>query len=151
MFASIVAHTLGLDQDKMIKMAGIHDVAELITLDLVTAVLDGEERKRALREKRQLEEAAMHEIFDPMGEWGRECYELWAEYADQTSPEARVLKDLDKLEACIQAVLYRQQGHQIVPSEFLDYASTVLEHPDLIEVLNYLRELAQETTPAYRS
>lgn len=84
----------------------------------------------------------MRDIFLPMGDWGRRCYELWLEYADQTSPEARVLRQLDKLEACIQALLYREQGHQVDPEEFFAHADSYLKHPDIVEMMALLREHA---------
>lgn len=147
MFALLVADLLGLDALKIVWMALVHDVAELKTLDIVTATLDPEEQRIAVQEKKILEEAAMHEIFLPMGAWGQRCYDLWREYADQSSAEARVLKQIDKLEACIQAVMYRQAGHRVEPDEFFDYSQAFLQDPEFVEILKLLRERAMDLPP----
>lgn len=127
MFALAEAQERKLDASKIVWMALIHDVAEIITLDIVTATeLDPVERKRLEAEKRGLEDQAMRDIFLPMGSWGNQCYELWLEYEEQRSPEARTLKELDKLEACVQALLYREQGQEVDPNEYFDETSRFL-------------------------
>lgn len=52
MFALVVAQGFGLDALKIVWMALVHDVAEIITLDIVTAALDPEEKVRVEAEKR---------------------------------------------------------------------------------------------------
>lgn len=145
MFAMIVAHALGLDTVRMVRMALVHDVAELITFDIVTATLEGEEKKRVLAEKNRLEDAAMREIFLPSGSFGESCYDAWLELENQATPEARVLKQLDKLEACIQALLYREQGHEVCPDEFFGHADSYMKDPEFISLMELLRERAAST------
>jgi putative hydrolase of HD superfamily len=135
MFAFVMGHKLGLDVLRIVLMALVHDIAELITDDINTAILEPEERDRKEQEKKTLEEAAMHRIFDPMGEWGRLCYELWLDYATQASPEARLLRQLDRLEASIQAHVYHRQGQQVDPQEFFAYTRSALEAPELIALM----------------
>jgi len=143
LFALVVADLLGLDAFKLVRMALIHDVAELITLDIVTLwELDAEERARLELEKKQLEDAAMREIFLNMGGWGLSCYLLWLEYEAQSSPEARVLRELDKFECAIQAVLYQEQGHELDASEFMSTADSCLKSPELVEMMALLRARA---------
>ncbi len=148
MFALAVAEVLGLDTLKIVWMSLVHDIAELITLDIVTATLDPEEKLRVEIEKRQLEDKAMREIFSPMGDWGQRCYQIWLEYADQTSPEAVVLKQLDKLEACIQAHVYKEQNQQVDPEEFFNYSAPLLTHPEIAAMLAHLRTLGLKTAKA---
>lgn len=148
MFALAVAEELELDTLKIVWMSLIHDIAELITLDIVTATLDPEEKLRVETEKRHLEDRAMREIFFPMGDWGQRCYQIWLEYADQTSPEAIILKQLDKLEACIQAHIYKEQNQQVDPEEFFDYAAPLLTHPEIAAMLAHLRTLDLKPTKA---
>lgn len=42
------------------------------------------------------------------GRFGEEALQLWREYAADETPEARFVKDIDKLELIIQAVEYEQ-------------------------------------------
>lgn len=143
MFALAVAELLGLDVLKIVWMALIHDVAEIITLDIVTLWEDDAAKRAALEEEKgRLEDEAMREIFFPLGDWGRRCYDLWREYVEQSSPEARVLKELDKLECAIQAGLYAEQGHQVDPHEFFRHAEEYLKSPDFMAMLETLRERA---------
>ncbi len=140
MFAFMIATKLGLNVTKMVTMALLHDLAECITGDGVTATLPHEERRRRRAEKRILEDAAMHELFQEHREFGAECYALWVEYENGTSEEARVLADLDKLECAMQAVCYAQQGHESRPEEFLAFTRSNITHPGLLEILVVLEE-----------
>lgn len=142
-FALAVADELGLDGYRMVWMALLHDLAESVTRDIVTATLPPEEKARAKAAKRELEDRAMRDILSPLGAWGETSYALWLEYEDQTSAEGRVLQQLDKLEACVQAILYREQGHAVDPTEFLGTTEPALEHPELVAMLAALRERAQ--------
>jgi len=146
MFAFAVAHYLGLDVLKMVTMALVHDVAEIVTTDIVTVGLPPEEKRRAKVAKRLMESAAMRDIFLPHGVWGKSCYDLWVEYEQRGSPEARVLKELDQMEACIQAVIYAEQGHQVSPVEWFDLAEPSFG-PELTEMLTILRQRVAESSP----
>lgn len=138
-YAFGAAMALGLDVEKMITMALIHDAPEIITTDIVTATLDPAEKTKAQIEKRELEVAAARTLFLPHGEFGTRCYQLWLEYEDQTSEEARVVRQLDKIECAVQAVLYAQQGHQLDPGEFIRNAEKEVTHPFLLQMLADLR------------
>ena len=52
----------------------------------------------------------MEKICDSLerGEIGKELFELWEEYETQSSPEAKLVKDFDKLEMIIQAYEYEK-------------------------------------------
>lgn len=141
--ALLAAQYFRLDALKMVWMALIHDVAEIITLDIVTATLmDPEERRLAIEEKKRLEDQSMREIFLPMGKWGWQCYGLWLEYENQTSQEAVILKQLDKLETSMQALLYQEQGHELDPNEFFNHADDCISDPRIIEMMSVIRERA---------
>jgi putative hydrolase of HD superfamily len=143
MLAFFVARKLGLDEHKLVRMALVHDFPELITLDIVTATIeDPEARARAEIEKRHREDEAMRRIFLSLDAWGRECYELWLEFEAQDSAEARVLKQLDKIEACVQAIFYREDGHEVDPFEFLDHSAPYMQHPELVLLFEELRRRA---------
>lgn len=139
MMALAIAHELNLDANKMVKMALVHDVAEFVTGDVVIATLPPDEREQAKKKKRIAEQDAMRDIFLPHGKFGQMCLDLWHEYEDGSSPEARVLHELDKLEACIQAVLYQREGHAVQPNEFLAYTEGIVRTPELVAMLKTLR------------
>lgn len=138
MFAFVVGERLGLNVEKMVTMALVHDVAECVTTDIVTATLEPEEKARVEAEKRVLEDAAIREIFLPLGDFGQQCYALWLEFEEGVTPEAQILSQLDRLECSLQAKLYREQGHDLFPGEFLIFARKHITHPDLLAMLDNL-------------
>lgn len=138
-YAFMMASELGLDVEKTVTMSLVHDVPELITEDRVTATLGAEEKARAKADKRRLEEAAARELFLPHGEFGARCLELWLEFEAQTSEESRLVRQLDKYECAVQAVLYAKQGHQIDPLEFISHAEGEISLPPLVAALADLR------------
>lgn len=139
MYAFMMATELGLDVEKTVTMALIHDIPELITEDKVTATLSAEEKARAKADKRLLEEAAARELFLPHGEFGARCLELWLDFEDRKSEEACLVRQLDKYECAVQAVLYAKQGHQVDPLEFIANAEGEVSLPPLVAALADLR------------
>lgn len=126
---------------RMIWMIGIHDVSELIVTDLVSATITDPIKLTAFKAaKHGLEDRAMRELFLPLGAFGRRCYKLWLEYEARSSPEAQIVAELDKFECALQAVLYREQGEQVSPEEFLLYADKHLKHPEIVRLMRLLRE-----------
>jgi len=140
MHAFLVAIELGLDVEKAVTMALIHDAPESITGDGVTATLSPEERELALKDKKTIEYAAARELFLPHGKLGQRCYELWLEYEAQECEEARIVFQLDKFECAAQAVVYAKQGHRLDPIEFIDYAAGHITHPLIASMLDELRK-----------
>lgn len=137
-FAFLVGTELKLNAEKMAIMALVHDVAESLTTDIVTATLDHEEKIRVEAEKRVIEEVAVREIFSSLGFLGERCIALWLEFEDGDSEEAIILRQLDKMECAIQAVLYQEQGHTVRSNEFVAYTQKYTEHPELVEMLSLL-------------
>jgi putative hydrolase of HD superfamily len=61
--------------------------------------------------KHAAEEQAMIQLFagDPAGS---RSLDLWREYAAAATPEARLVRDADKLEMVFQALVYEQAGQR---------------------------------------
>jgi putative hydrolase of HD superfamily len=95
----------GLNLEKVLIMAILHDVAEVRLTDLPsTAVrlIPGEVKSEA-------EATAMTELLSPLPA-GVHLQALWQEFEDQTSPEGRFIRDCDKLEMMVQCLRYEQAG-----------------------------------------
>ena len=148
MLAWVVGTMLGLDVFKLIKMTLVHDVAEYITRDLPTATIqDAAARALAEADKHAKEEIAMRETFldTGLGDWGQECYDLWRDYEGQLSPEAKLLKQLDKFEACLQAQIYAEdKRNKLDPHEFFLYADQFMKSPQAVTLMELLRERASQ-------
>jgi putative hydrolase of HD superfamily len=95
-----------LDTNRCIKLALIHDLAEAKVGDITPhcGVSD--------KEKYDLELETMQYISKMLGPMmgGDEILELWKEYEEGTTEEARLLKDLDKIEMILQAQEYEVEG-----------------------------------------
>lgn len=94
-----------IDRERTLKMAIVHDLQESITGDLVP----GRAPKEMTREeKARLEADAERQILASGGPG--DLADLWEEYRRGESPEARLVKDIDRLEMAIQALAYRERG-----------------------------------------
>jgi len=102
-----------IDLSKALKMALIHDIPEIITGDKSPLGSDGSGKDShaynevMANQKYEAEKKAAQKIFSKLGdEQGDELYNLWLEYEEQRSFEAKVVKALDKIEAKLQAMEY---------------------------------------------
>lgn len=95
-----------LDTNRCIKLALIHDLAEAKVGDITPHCGVSEE------DKYKLELGTMEQIQAMLGPLlgGDEIIELWKEYEDGSSTEAKLLKDLDKIEMILQAQEYEAEG-----------------------------------------
>lgn len=110
LMALIASDIPGLDRDKCIKIAIVHDIAEAIVGDITPS--DGISKA----EKSQREREALDHMCKLLGGGSRaqEIGELWLEYEGNSSPEAKIVKDLDKVEMILQALEYEnEQGKDL--------------------------------------
>lgn len=95
-----------LDTNRCIKLALIHDLAEAKVGDITPhcGVSDDD--------KYTLELTTMEQVKEMLGPMmgGDEILELWKEYEEGSTEEAKLLKDLDKIEMILQAQEYEAEG-----------------------------------------
>lgn len=129
-----------LARDRIIKMALVHDLAEAEVGDIAPADNVSKEEKRAL------EEAAMRRIRDDIlsgSALGAELYDLWLEYETGDTGEAKLLKEIDKMEMIIQADEYEKaQGQDL--SEFFSSTQGVFKSPIMRGIDDVLRKEREE-------
>ena len=127
--AMVLGPKLGVDREKLVRMALIHDISETKTGDLI--VERGKEKMASIREQKdKLELEAIRELFE--GE-SQTYIDLFKEMQEVQTPEARVFKQLDKLEMAIQALEYEIEFGKNL-TEFFDNTQTHLTHPYLREI-----------------
>ncbi|KAJ8634724.1 hypothetical protein MRB53_008991 [Persea americana] len=100
----------GVNRDRCVKMAIVHDIAEAIVGDITPS--DGISKS----EKSRREQEALDYMCKLLGGGSRatEIAELWKEYEENSSPEAKVVKDFDKVEMILQALEYEnEQGKDL--------------------------------------
>jgi putative hydrolase of HD superfamily len=95
----------GLDTEKVLVMALLHDLAEVRLTDLpapAVRLIPEEVKSRA-------ETTAMGDLLAPLPAAAR-WQSLWQEFEDHASAEGRLVRDADKLEMMVQCLRYEQAG-----------------------------------------
>jgi putative hydrolases of HD superfamily len=96
--------------DRVLRIALVHDLAESIVTDLPKRSTELIGRSV----KHEAEAQAITQIFYTLPSGGS-YIQLWHEYDAASTPEARLVRDadkLDKLEMVYQALRYEQRGHR---------------------------------------
>ena len=102
-----------LDVQKLVTIALVHDISESIVGDITPHCGISKE------EKNRLEVEAMQKLKHALGDVAGETIEaLWLEYENGSSREARVVKELDKLEMLLQASEYENEYKDVDLTEF---------------------------------
>jgi putative hydrolase of HD superfamily len=137
----IIADELKLDVDitRSIKLALVHDLAEALTGDIDSVlVAEGEFSKE---EKERLEIEAIRKLQDTLPESiGKEISELWHEYNDCETREAKYVKALDKIETLTQLA---ETGYKMYdkPEFIATYANkSVKSFPELTDTLKIVKK-----------
>ncbi|XP_014676665.1 PREDICTED: HD domain-containing protein 2-like [Priapulus caudatus] len=128
----------GLDRTKCIKLSLVHDMAEALVGDL-TPHDNVPKKEKHLRETQAMK--LMCSLLSK--ELGNEMYTLWEEYEAQETPEARVVKDLDRFDMVMQAYEYeRLEDRAGEFQEFYQSTNGTFRHPevkDWVVELNRMR------------
>lgn len=114
-----------LDRQRVLELALIHDLAEVVTGDLTPS--DGVPAEA----KKQQERGALAELLSCFTAQPR-ALELLEEYHREATAEARFVKAVDKLDMSLQSVAY-QRCHEADLSEFRESARLRLEESGLRE------------------
>ena len=102
------------DPGKTCRMAIAHDLGEVYAGDITP--VDGVTKK----EKYELERASLLRVLNGIA-GADDIAALWEEFEEGKSPEARLLRRLDRLDMGIQAAVYRADGYPRM-EEFLESA-----------------------------
>lgn len=132
------AHFPHLDSSRVLRMALIHDFGEIYAGDIIPH--DGVTNA----EKHGLEQEAVRRIFGRLPH-GQQYLELWEEYERGDSPEARFVRQIDRLEMAFQASVYEYQELGDL-SEFFETARQAQSDPELADLMASL--LASRSGPA---
>eukprot|EP01130_Rhizamoeba_saxonica_P018335 TRINITY_DN9129_c0_g1_i1.p1 TRINITY_DN9129_c0_g1~~TRINITY_DN9129_c0_g1_i1.p1 ORF type:complete len:186 (+),score=39.38 TRINITY_DN9129_c0_g1_i1:77-634(+) len=121
-----------IDRNKCLKLSIVHDMAESIAGDITPHC------NVTKQEKYALEYNAMNEIKSTLNSAiGEELFDLWMEYETGESPEAKIVKQIDKLEMILQADQYEKKQNMCL-SEFYDGVMDKFDHPLIANIANAL-------------
>ncbi|GFQ01378.1 HD domain-containing protein c4g3.17 [Phtheirospermum japonicum] len=104
----------GVNRERCIKIAIVHDIAEAIVGDITPS--DGVPKE----EKSRMEQEALDEMCKVLGDGMRaeEIKELWQEYENNSTLEANLVKDFDKVEMILQALEYETEHGKVLDEFF---------------------------------
>jgi len=131
-----------LDKQKLLEMNTVHDLGEIgigdIKWEIAKKVVGSQETKRKDEMK------VMTAIFEKHK--NRKKYiKLLEEFNEQKTPEAKFLKQVDKLEMALQALEYEKEGHSPKKlNEFWENAEKHLEGQSLEPIFRELQKMREK-------
>lgn len=132
--AMLLGPVLNVNEEKLVKMAIIHDLGEVITGDIVTE--RGEKVDKELKNKKEeKEERIIKELLEG---FGRDYHELFHEMIQRETEEAQIFWQLDKLEMAIQASEYEEEQNKNLEEFFVNAKANIL-HKKLKEIVNAIK------------
>jgi putative hydrolase of HD superfamily len=107
-----------LDRQQVLLLALIHDLGEIYAGDFTP------DDRLPAKEKHALEAWAIQQVFGGLPD-GQRYIHLWQTYERGETPEARFVKQVDRLEMALQASLYARRGYPDM-QDFFDSARQTL-------------------------
>lgn len=123
-----------VDRDRLIRLALVHDLGEVYTGDVIPAdEMPAEEKHRRERE-------AVRAVLGKL-QGGEESLSLWEEYEQGETREARLVRELDRLEMALQALVYAEEGFSEM-DHFVESADGAIQSAELREVIEVIRKMS---------
>ncbi len=126
-----------LDAARVLRLALLHDLGEAHAGDLTPG--DGVPPT----DKHRLERESVRRILGKLPGGDRHLA-LWEEYEQGHTPEARFVRQIDRLEMALQALVYETQGHGDL-DEFMVSAGKDVEDPELTALMDEIRRIHTHT------
>lgn len=139
LLAMIVADTLEdgdppVDQERVLRMVLVHELGEVYAGDITPA--DG----ISDQEKQERERQSVRRVCEHLTQ-GAQYLALWEEFEAGETLEARLVRQLDRLEMGLQAAVYQAQFNEVNLEEFFRSARAALSDATLVEFLEQARSL----------
>lgn len=122
--------TEDVDRERVLRMVLAHEVGEIYAGDMIPA--DGVEPG----EKQRLERESAVRVAGKLA-GGGDILALWEEFEAGETPEARLVRQLDRLEMAFQAAQYRAGGAQGM-DEFFESARKSVTDEELVRLLTQI-------------
>jgi putative hydrolase of HD superfamily len=122
-----------LDLLKILRMALIHDFGEIYVGDIIPG------DPISHKEKYELEKESILQIFSKLPN-GNDYIALWEEYEKGGSPEAQFVRQIDRLEMALQALIYEHQEQKNL-GKFFQSARADISSSELAAILNEIEDL----------
>ncbi len=137
--AMLLAPYLSFDQNKLLKMALIHDLGESKVGDIIWE--QGKKVIGSQKDKHHVERLAVQEIFKDSPEFS-EYLDLLKEFEKQETRDAQLLKQMEKIEMVMQTLEYEREGFsKELLAEHWENAEKYLKGKELEPLLKALQKL----------
>ena len=134
--AMVLSDIKELNTEKILKMSILHDWAESKIGDFMPDEISSEK-------KTELEEYAMTEILDDLpSKIKNDYYDIWSDYKDSSSKEAKFVHELDRLEMALQGKIYEKEDD---PEKIKPFLTTAVEQIMDDDLKKILIEILQKT------
>lgn len=127
-----------LDAEKVLRMALMHDLGEVYAGDIIP------QDQIDPQTKHETEQQAVRQIFNNLLD-GDAYIKLWDEFEAASTQEAQYVRQVDRLEMALQALLYENQG-DLDLQEFFDSADKAVHDPRLRRIFESVLS-CRENTP----
>lgn len=134
LMAMMIGDTMDVDSEKLLRMAVIHDLAEVMAGDITPH--DGISKE----EKRKMEEEGLKKLLGDIPN-ANSYLELWLEYEAQESKEAKIMREIDKLEMALTAVEYQKMSQEKDLYEFIKEADSQIQSPEIRLLLKEVKTM----------
>lgn len=135
LMAAVLADKFNVDREKAVMMALIHDLAESEIGDI------SRHDKISKKEKHEKEKKAFEKLASVLGDKG--LYKLWLEFEEGKTKEARLVRQLDKLEMHLQAMEYERSQKKDL-GEFFSLADREVKDAKLRKLLNDILKMRKK-------
>jgi len=134
LMSMVISDSRGLDTEKVLRLALLHDLSEAVVGDAMP-------EERSGKRKIAVETKAMEDLLNDVPPGVRKLYRAaWLEFVVGESEESRLVRQLDKLEMAIQAWEYVQEsGDPASAREFLATAREQVGDEGLVELLRQVK------------
>jgi putative hydrolase of HD superfamily len=127
-----------IDHEKAVAIAIVHELGECRVGDIPYTAL------AYFPEKSEIETRAVQDILEPLGnQISQENLQLFKEFEDGSSVEARFVRAIDKLEMLITAAEYEKAGYSGL-TDFWNNDSTFSHMAEFSELADYARHLKEQ-------
>jgi len=142
LLAMCIGDMEGYDVKKLMRMALLHDVQESVTGDYDQYAKE----KIGSLQMKAIERKAIEEVLSLLPTKLKARYlSLWEEFENQATPEAMLVREIDKIEMVLQALEYEKEGYN--PQKLNVFWNTVqgkIRNPTLLRFLELLVKSRQK-------
>ena len=136
------------DYTRLLELALVHDISEAEIGDCPKSVQYAHPEAKQLKKKQELEAMQKYGNMLPP-EIGKRIFELWQEYEEKQTPEAKLVSALDKVDANLQANFYHDGDvrYWLDCEDGEQYRRINTEKKQAVEILNeeFVEELEKGT------